>query len=254
MMATSDSGAICLLWSTAWRNLRTLRFYAIYLSFALNPLNSAPVQSFPVDGPPAGATPRRDFAQALASGTSLAFMTFFSPVASRSAAAVPMNLVELDAQLMLCKEIFRPTLQYLKAQQFDAARTNTNYITRFLNVKKTIDALVVAANDIVEDPEVMEKAVDLAQEAEATFTNFDSSVYTIIFIPGDENGVLPPGAEKYLKQAYGYYNDILQLFDFYITLVPPDTQEKAKALLPAKKADLPKFLFKENDIMMKEKM
>lgn len=47
----------------------------------------------------------------------------------------------------------------------------------------------------------LEKAVDMAQESQAMFTNFDSSVYTIIFIPTDEVGVLPPGAEKYLKQV-----------------------------------------------------
>lgn len=45
-------------------------------------------------------------------------------------------------------------------------------------------------------PFQMEKAFDMAQEVEALFTNFDSSVYTIIFIPADT-----PGAEKYLKQA-----------------------------------------------------
>lgn len=47
----------------------------------------------------------------------------------------------------------------------------------------------------------MERAFDMAQEVEALFTNFDASVYTIIFIPADAAGVLPPGAEKYLKQV-----------------------------------------------------
>ena len=47
----------------------------------------------------------------------------------------------------------------------------------------------------------MERAFDMAQEVEALFTNFDASVYTIIFIPADADGVLPPGAEKYLKQV-----------------------------------------------------
>lgn len=50
-------------------------------------------------------------------------------------------------------------------------------------------------------PPQMERAFDMAQEVEALFTNFDSSVYTIIFIPADADGVLPPGAEKYLKQV-----------------------------------------------------
>lgn len=49
------------------------------------------------------------------------------------------------------QEVFKPTLQYLKAEQFDAARTNTNYITRFFNLKKKIDALIVQANDVVDD-------------------------------------------------------------------------------------------------------
>ncbi|CAM9127188.1 unnamed protein product [Choristocarpus tenellus] len=171
-----------------------------------------------------------------------------------TASAAPPDLVELDAQIMLFKEIFIPTLQYLKAQQFDAARTNTNYITRFLNLKKTIDTFIVTASDVVDDPDLMEKAVDMAQEVDALFTNFDSSVYTIIFIPGDADGVLPPGAEKYLKQAYGFYDSVLKLLDFYITLVPPETQDKAKAILPAKMAALPKFLFKENSVVMKAKM
>lgn len=51
--------------------------------------------------------------------------------------------------------MFKPTLQYLKAEQFDAARTNTNYITRFLNIKKSIDALLVKASDYVDDPDVV---------------------------------------------------------------------------------------------------
>ena len=49
------------------------------------------------------------------------------------------------------QEVFKPTLQYLKAEQFDAARTNTNYITRFINLKKKIDAFIVAANEVVDD-------------------------------------------------------------------------------------------------------
>lgn len=49
--------------------------------------------------------------------------------------------------------------------------------------------------------EQLEKAFELAQEVEALFTNFDATVYTIIFIPADADGVLPPGAEKYLKQV-----------------------------------------------------
>lgn len=53
------------------------------------------------------------------------------------------------------QEVFRPTLQYLKAEQFDAARTNTNYIMRQLNIKKIIDSLIVSASDDIDDPDLV---------------------------------------------------------------------------------------------------
>lgn len=53
------------------------------------------------------------------------------------------------------QEVFKPTLQYLKAEQFDAARTNTNYISRVINVKKKIDAFIVQANDFIDDTDTV---------------------------------------------------------------------------------------------------
>lgn len=63
-----------------------------------------------------------------------------------------MSLIYVNLWIdWILQEVFKPTLQYLKAEQFDAARTNTNYITRFFNLKKKIDALIVQANDVVDD-------------------------------------------------------------------------------------------------------
>lgn len=59
----------------------------------------------------------------------------------------------MNERITAPQEVFKPTLQYLKAEQFDAARTNTNYITRFFNLKKKVDALIVQANDVVDDPD-----------------------------------------------------------------------------------------------------
>lgn len=55
----------------------------------------------------------------------------------------------------------------------------------------------------------------------------------------------------FTPQAYGYYADINKLFDFYLSLVPSETQTKAQKLLPAKRSTLPKSLFKEG---MREKV
>lgn len=60
--------------------------------------------------------------------------------------------------LLPLQEVFKPTLQYLKAEQFDSARTNTNYITKYFNIKKKIDALIVQASDVVEDPDTVSEA------------------------------------------------------------------------------------------------
>lgn len=187
-------------------------------------------------------------------GGALGLAAAFSPALSKPAAAAAQSLEELEADLIICKEIFKPTLQYLKAEQFDAARTNTNYISRVINIKKKIDSFIVLANDVVDDVDTLEKAFDMAQEVDALFTNFDASVYTIIFIPADADGVLPPGAEKYLKQAYGFYDDINKVLDFYIGLAPPETKAAAEKLLPAKRTPLPKFLFKQDAAIMREKV
>lgn len=44
------------------------------------------------------------------------------------------------------------------------------------------------------------------------------------------------------------------MLDFYIGLVPPETKAAAEKLVPAKRAALPKFLFKENSAIMREKV
>ena len=55
-------------------------------------------------------------------------------------------------------------------------------------------------------------------------------------------------------QAYGFYDDINKVLDFYIGLVPPETKAAAEKLVPAKRAPLPKFLFKEDAAIMREKV
>ena len=55
-------------------------------------------------------------------------------------------------------------------------------------------------------------------------------------------------------QGYGFYDDINKVLDFYIGLVPPETKAAAEKLLPAKRAALPKFLFKEDSALMREKV
>lgn len=57
-----------------------------------------------------------------------------------------------------------------------------------------------------------------------------------------------------ILKAYGFYDDINKLLDFYLALVPADVREGAKKLVPAKRETLPKFLFKEGSVLMIEKV
>lgn len=44
------------------------------------------------------------------------------------------------------------------------------------------------------------------------------------------------------------------MLDFYIGLVPAETRKAAEKMLPDKRATLPKFLFKEKNALMREKV
>lgn len=55
-------------------------------------------------------------------------------------------------------------------------------------------------------------------------------------------------------QAYGFYDDINKVLDFYIGLVPAETKKAAEKMLPGKRETLPKFLFKEKNVLMREKV
>lgn len=56
------------------------------------------------------------------------------------------------------------------------------------------------------------------------------------------------------RKAYGFYDDINKVLDFYIDLVPAETKKAAEKLLPEKRAALPKFLFREKSALMREKV
>lgn len=64
----------------------------------------------------------------------------------------------------------------------------------------------------------------------------------------------PPNPSATAVQAYGFYDDINKVLDFYIGLVPAETRKAAEKMLPDKRATLPKFLFKEKNVLMREKV
>jgi hypothetical protein len=103
--------------------------------------------------------------------------------------------------LLISQDILIPSHKYFEMSQFDAARTNVNYITRQLGIRKSIGAAVIEGAELCDDAELVEEASELAAVADSTFTNYDSSIYTVIFIPPGEDLGLPKGSEKYFEQV-----------------------------------------------------
>jgi hypothetical protein len=75
--------------------------------------------------------------------------------------------------------VLEPSKKYFDLKQYDAARTNVNYITRVLGARKSIGTVVIEGTDACDDEALVEEASDLAATADSTFSNYDSSLYTV---------------------------------------------------------------------------
>ena len=70
------------------------------------------------------------------------------------------------------------------------------------------------------------------------------SVYTVIFIPPAEDGLIPPNAVKFRKQAIEYLNAFRKDLDTFIMVPDEKTLAKAKTASAKMVDGLPPVLFK----------
>ncbi|KAG5182218.1 hypothetical protein JKP88DRAFT_348934 [Tribonema minus] len=188
---------------------------------------------------------RRSFTSSVVLGGAAAAFTAWTHPKVAQAAAPEQTFEDAVATLMVCKAVLEPSHKYFKLNQFDSARTNVNYITRQLGVRKAIGKVIIEGGAICDDEALVEEASDLAATADSTFSNYDSSIYTVIFIPPGEDGSLPKGSDKYFNQADVYYDQSVHMLDVFISLAPEDVRERARAKAEARVKELPRFLFKE---------
>jgi hypothetical protein len=75
----------------------------------------------------------------------------------------------------------------------------------------------------------------------------DSTIYTVIFIPSDDSGGVPPAAEKYLKMLNGYLTNVDNAFDSLLNVGSPSQLAEAKKISDTQIKELPdaKILFKK---------
>jgi len=106
-----------------------------------------------------------------------------SVVAAADGEAAYINSLAI---LIASKLIFAPTKEYVELQAYDAARTNTQYLLNQLQFQKSLTNLQRSSIDYCDDMDIIEQAQEAANRITNTLLQYDSSVYTCIFIPSDD--------------------------------------------------------------------
>lgn len=128
--------------------------------------------------------------------------------------------------------------------RIDNARTNIKYILNQLQIQNQIKSLVQLSIDFCDDMEVIDAAQEAGSKIANTLIQFDSTVYTCVFIPSDD-GTVPPSAEKYRKQTIGFYNSFVDDMNALLRVGSSDQLASARALANKALLDVPKVLFKD---------
>lgn len=153
------------------------------------------------------------------------------------------SMVESLSVILASKKILTPVQRYIEIGQYDPGRTNVNYCTKILRVRRALDNVVSQAQDNPSiDLDKLDAAIELTAVADNNFSQLDSSIYTLIFIPNEGNE-LPPNSRKYLVMAQDYYKTVMDSIDAALALGSPQELDQAQKL--ADKMEFPSFLFKE---------
>lgn len=120
--------------------------------------------------------------------------------------------------IAMCQYVLNPVERYIKEGSWDRARTNVNYCTRVLAVRKNMQA---AAKFLSGDGYY--DGMEIAGDVENLFTQLDASVYTPIFIPSDDGVSLEQ--RKYQTEAFDYLKDIVDCLDRFLRLFSDEDRE-----------------------------
>lgn len=160
-----------------------------------------------------------------------------------STAVGKKSMVESLSVILASKKILIPVQKYIEIGQYDPGRTNVNYCTKILRIRRAFDNVVLQAQDNPSvDLDKLDAAIELTAVADNNFSQLDSSIYTLIFIPNEGNE-LPPNSRKYLVMAQDYYKTVMDSIDAALALGSPQELNEAQKL--ADTMEYPQFLFKE---------
>lgn len=115
--------------------------------------------------------------------------------------------------LFMSEKLIEPIYDFTLAQKYDQARSNVRYTTDILQLQKKMTFLIKNSLDYVDDPEIIDSCSTIADSIGNTAVQVDGTIYALAFLPGDDTGVLPPSAQKYINETKDYvkrYYDAIQ--------------------------------------------
>lgn len=149
------------------------------------------------------------------------------------------------AYILASKKVLDPVKLYIDKGAYDFGRTNINYVVNQLSVVKYAKVLLQGSMDFSENEDALEAAQEAGSEISNLMTQFDSSVYTLVFIPvEDSSGKISPKEQQFVKMCNNFQVEVDQALKRLLAL----GSEKQLAAAQIKANDLekkfPLFLFK----------
>lgn len=142
--------------------------------------------------------------------------------------ATPKPTVESElTPVVMCRTVLNPVRRYIETGQWDSARTNVNYCSRVLGLKKRMRG----AGEFLEGDAYYD-ALEIAADLEINLTQLDASVYTPLFISGSDDDPYGISVEqrKYLNAGLNYYDVAVGQLDDYLSKFPSDVLETVRDL------------------------
>lgn len=143
------------------------------------------------------------------------------------------SLETMTAPIVMCRRVMNPVLRYIDQGAWDKGRTNVNYCTRVLGMRRNMrDAAELLQGDAYYD------ALDTMGEMDNIMSQLDASLYTPLFIPG-EDGQITIEQNRYQVDARGFYAQAIDGLDKFLSVVPSDILNKAIAIADDTKYEIP---------------
>lgn len=170
--------------------------------------------------------------RALLQSGALAAAALVLPTGVVRAAPKPNPNAARDAvtAVAMCLRVLAPVERYVRQGAWDRARTNVNYCSRVLAVRRKM----LDGADTLADDDAYLTAMEAAAEVPNLFTNLDAAVYTAVFIPADDGQVVleqrqyQEAAYLALSESYRYLVVYLEQFDPQLVAKAKETAKTAK--------------------------